>query len=157
VLLTNSFPAAKLPLLFNTTETLPIPDTPAEMAIGKYLRGAWAAFAKNPRRGLLTYEDGWPEYVPNRQTLVRLGFENKTGASVATGDAYDIGCARILANITGNDAAAESITATVATSTASEGAAASATGTNSASALSARPGCDSWTRLLTVLLVLRLI
>lgn len=62
------------------------------MAIGKYLRGAWAAFAKDPEMGLVSYADGWPMYDPSSDTLVRLAYNNQTGANLARGDLYDDVC-----------------------------------------------------------------
>ena len=40
------------------------PNTPAETAISAYLRGAWAAFAKNPAAGLSGGSYQWPRYNP---------------------------------------------------------------------------------------------
>lgn len=65
------------------------PVTNAEIAIGKYLRGAWGAFAKNPRRGLDEYEEGWPQWEPGKETLIRLGYENRAGTNVALPALYD--------------------------------------------------------------------
>ena len=59
------------------------------------MRGAWAAFAKDPVRGLIGYEDGWPLYAPNASTLIRLGFNNRTGANLGLGAEYDSGCALV--------------------------------------------------------------
>ncbi|KAH7410617.1 Alpha/Beta hydrolase protein [Cadophora sp. MPI-SDFR-AT-0126] len=86
--------ASELAVLFNNTPTggnVPN-DTEAEIAIGKYMRGAWAAFAKNPSDGLSSYEEGWPQYVPGEETLVRLGYQNMTGANLALGTMYDGNC-----------------------------------------------------------------
>lgn len=46
--------AAELQLLFNTFVNTPA-ATPEEVSIGNYMRGAWAAFAKNPTTGLTNY------------------------------------------------------------------------------------------------------
>lgn len=80
----------QLPVLFNTTPTNSIPDTPAEGAIGAYLRGAWAAFARDPVNGLVAY--GWPRYSTDASTLVRLAYNNQTGPNLAIGNQYDNGC-----------------------------------------------------------------
>lgn len=86
--------ASELPVLFGN---VPVGagianNTAAEVQIGSYLRGAWATFAKNPTDGLTTYQDGWPLYVPNEKTLVRLAYQNMTGANLATGSMYDQSC-----------------------------------------------------------------
>jgi cholinesterase len=86
--------ASELAVLFDTTpKSAGVPaDTPEEIAIGKYLRGAWAAFAKDPANGLKTYGGGWPTYVPGQDTLIRLAYENKTGTNVALSSTYDDVC-----------------------------------------------------------------
>lgn len=88
--------ASELPVLFNYTPPaeLNIPaSTGEEVEFGRYMRGAWAAFAKDPVGGLGSYgEGGWPAYVPGRETLVRLGFGNLTGTNLAVGTMYDGMC-----------------------------------------------------------------
>lgn len=67
-------------------------QTPEQISTGKYVRGAWAAFAKDPKEGLKSYEDGWPLYNPTEDTLVRLAYNNQTGANLARPYQYDKGC-----------------------------------------------------------------
>jgi hypothetical protein len=67
-------------------------DTVEEVEIGKYMRGAWAAFANDPVGGLKSYGGGWPEYVPGEETLIRLAFVNKTGINVGVNSEYDAAC-----------------------------------------------------------------
>ncbi|KIM99541.1 hypothetical protein OIDMADRAFT_91883, partial [Oidiodendron maius Zn] len=77
--------ASELPVLFNNVPFgagVP-PSTDAEVQIGDYIRGAWAAFAKDPVNGLTSYQDGWPMYDPSGETLIRLGFNNQTGTNLA--------------------------------------------------------------------------
>jgi cholinesterase len=86
--------ASELPVLF---DTLPVGSgipatTNEEAAIGKYLRGAWAAFAKDPKEGLKGYGGGWPLYEPGKETLVRLGYQNKTGTNLGDINLYDGQC-----------------------------------------------------------------
>lgn len=83
---------SEVAVLFGTVDQSAIPNTRQEDAIGRYMRGAWAAFAKDPARGLLRYRGGWPRYVPDRKTLARIGYENRTGANLAVGNLYDAGC-----------------------------------------------------------------
>lgn len=78
--------------LFNTVDESEICSTNQERALAKYIRGAWAAFAKDPEQGLLKYGDGWPMYQPREKTLIRLGLNNTVGAHTAMGTMYDRNC-----------------------------------------------------------------
>ncbi|KAG4435350.1 hypothetical protein IFR05_009173 [Cadophora sp. M221] len=111
--------ASELPVLFNNPPSgggIPN-DTEAEIAIGSYIRGAWATFAKNPADGLSSYEGGWPQYVPGENTLVRLAYQNMTGANLALGTMYDGGCKTNFAG--GNGTAGNSTGSGTLTSSAS--------------------------------------
>ena len=88
--------------------------TDAQEQIAKYVRGMWAAFAKNPTQGLVKYAQqmetnqrevyesretnfrlhsyGLPNYHPLRSTLLRLAYNNQTGPNAAYPAKYDIGC-----------------------------------------------------------------
>ena len=82
----------QLPLLFNTTlaSSGVVPDTPAQVEIGRYFRGAWATFTKDPVNGLTIY--GWPQYSPNTSSLIRIGYNNQTAPNLAIGNLYDVDC-----------------------------------------------------------------
>ncbi|TGO70188.1 hypothetical protein BOTNAR_0003g00820 [Botryotinia narcissicola] len=80
---------AEIPLLFDTNLVNP-PETTEQIAIGKYMRGAWAAFAKNPENGLTNY--GWPKYDAAEDTLIRLAYNNQTGTNAANPSLYDANC-----------------------------------------------------------------
>lgn len=82
------------PIIFDTAVSGPgiPPATDAEVAIGTYLRGAWAAFAKDPVGGLAKYQGGWPAYNPEGETLVRLAYANLTGTNLALPGDYDSDC-----------------------------------------------------------------
>lgn len=80
------------PMIFNTAPNS-IPATAEQIAFGKYFRGAWAAFAKNPTSGLTAY--GWPQYDPSQDTLVRLAYDNKTGPNLINPRRYDADCSLI--------------------------------------------------------------
>ncbi|KAF7957718.1 hypothetical protein EAE96_003288 [Botrytis aclada] len=84
---------AEVPLLFDTNLANP-PDTTEQIAIGKYMRGAWAAFAKNPENGLTNY--GWPKYDAAEDTLIRLAYNNQTGTNAANPSLYDANCPKKL-------------------------------------------------------------
>ena len=89
--------AAEVPIIFDTA---PGAATPAEVSIANYMRGAWAAFAKDPQKGLTKY--GWPEYDTKKDTLIRLGYENITGTNVINPYRYDADC--VLVNVSSTDA-----------------------------------------------------
>ena len=79
-------------------------DTSAEASISTYLSGAWAAFAKNPDKGLSDPPYGWPTYDPTGNTLIRLAYNNETTASYILPVTYDIACSvleSVLAKIPG--------------------------------------------------------
>ncbi|KAH9204652.1 carboxylesterase, partial [Leptodontidium sp. 2 PMI_412] len=57
-------------------------ETSEQIASGRYVRGAWAAFARDPKEGLTRYEGGWPMYDPGRDTLVRLAYNNMAGMNL---------------------------------------------------------------------------
>ena len=54
------------------------------------MRGGWAAFAKDPEKGLLNY--GWPLYNTSQDTLVRLAYDNVTGPNLINPYRYDADC-----------------------------------------------------------------
>lgn len=88
--------ASELPLIFDTVPASPSPTT-EEISIANYMRGAWAAFAKNPAKGLSTYGDGWPTYNASAETLIRLAYDNVTGTNLALPSLYDALC--VYANV----------------------------------------------------------
>ena len=65
-------------------------STREEIAFGKYMRGAWAAFVSDPERGLREY--GWPNYDPDTESLVRLAYMNATELDTASPTPYDSVC-----------------------------------------------------------------
>jgi cholinesterase len=81
--------AAELPILFDTVPATP-PPTQAEISIANYMRGAWAAFAKDPQHGLSNY--GWPTYNTSHDTLIRLAYNNITGPNLINPYKYDADC-----------------------------------------------------------------
>ena len=86
----GAYHEAEVPLVFDTVDQSYGKSKPREKALGSYLRGAWATFAKDPAKGLRKY--GWPEYQPDKKTLIRLGYRNHIGPNAATVAAYDEGC-----------------------------------------------------------------
>lgn len=125
----GAYHAAELAVLFNT-QSAGIAATPEEIAIGSYMRGAWAAFAKDPTNGLNTY--GWPAYEVGKQTLVRLGYNNETGTNEVDPVMYDAECTYV--NIS------STATPTLPAGGSSSSASATASGTGAASATSTKTG-----------------
>lgn len=78
--------------LFDTVDESAFCSTDQERALAKYIRGAWAAFAKDPRKGLIRYQDGWPMYDSRRKMLIRLGLNNTVGAHASSAGPYDLSC-----------------------------------------------------------------
>ncbi|PBP27860.1 carboxylesterase [Diplocarpon rosae] len=89
---------AEVPMLFNTAPNS-IPATAAQVSIGNYMRGAWAAFAKDPSNGLTNY--GWPRYDTSQDSLVRLAYDNVTGPNLINPYRYDADC--VLVNVSSID------------------------------------------------------
>ncbi|KAK3291614.1 Alpha/Beta hydrolase protein [Chaetomium fimeti] len=94
---------SEVAVLFGTVDEGLVGNTKGQGEVGRYMRGAWAAFARDPAKGLGRYGrefdgvgggmgEGWPRYVAGEETLVRLGWEGRAGASVVRGDLYDDGC-----------------------------------------------------------------
>jgi cholinesterase len=93
--------AAEVPIIFDTVPAQPGP-TADEIQIANYMRGAWAAFAKDPVHGLTTY--GWPSYSPSAETLIRLAYDNQTGTNAALPSLYDANCPLINVSSTNTSA-----------------------------------------------------
>lgn len=92
----GAYHGAELNPLFGTSESLGGRDTPAEAAMGKYMRAAWAAFAKDPTSGLAGEEFGWPVLPAggddDEAQLVVLGLGNATEAVFQPSSVYDSAC-----------------------------------------------------------------
>ncbi|KAJ5696852.1 hypothetical protein N7536_007264 [Penicillium majusculum] len=84
----GAYHTADLYPLFNTVNQTLLASTPAEVAVGNYLRDVWSSFAKNPQHGLDAF---WPQYNGSEKTLARTGFNNET-ISFAPGNMYDHVC-----------------------------------------------------------------
>lgn len=163
----GTYHSAEIPMVFNTAPKTN--TTEAQTAFGKYMRGAWTTFAKDPKKGLTTYEDGWPTWDPTKDTLIRLAFEEKTGANLAKGYQYDGWCA--FANVSNTDSSAygafpqdvnPSVPPTpLATGTATDAGAGSPSGTGDAPAATtsapssaSKLGLGIWTVMAAVMVVI---
>jgi cholinesterase len=139
----GAYHASEIALIFNTSappvEVSGIPPaTEAETMIADYMRGAWAAFAKDPVNGLKTYQGGWPEYNPTEETLIQLAFNNQTGTNPAFPVLYDAACsASFPVNTTGTETTNSTAISTGPASTATSTGAGTGTGTSSGGAATA--------------------
>ncbi|KAF2828752.1 alpha/beta-hydrolase [Ophiobolus disseminans] len=79
----HAYHSSDIPMVFGTSDLLG-PNTQIEADTSKYIQSAWAAFARDPEKGLK-----WPMYDPNGETLVKLGFGNNTGPVLGRGDEFD--------------------------------------------------------------------
>ncbi|KAI0012259.1 carboxylesterase [Xylariaceae sp. FL0662B] len=77
-------------VLFGNAELTGPADTPAEKEVEKFFRGAHAAFAKDPVRGLVTAY-GWPGYRADEESLMVIA-EGNTTSRVVLGKKYDTWC-----------------------------------------------------------------
>lgn len=129
--------AAELVILFDTAPTDPA-WTADEVSISNYMRGAWAAFAKDSAAGLSTYGGGWPMYDYSTESLIRLAFDNATGTNLAMPALYDGDC--ILVNVSNTNQSEYGSSGialpTVTAATASSNAPATATGVGAAATVS---------------------
>jgi cholinesterase len=96
----GAYHTAEIPLLFDTAPTS-VPASEEYIAVGNYMRGAWAAFAKDPVKGLTNY--GWPSYNISSDSLIRLAFDNTTGTNAVNPSLYDANCR--FANVSSTDPA----------------------------------------------------
>ncbi|KAK1989209.1 carboxylesterase [Colletotrichum cereale] len=88
---------SELPVLFDTSPQSPVVSTPQQIEVGRYFRGAWAAFAKNPNSGLLQFNGNqtWPNYQPDGSNVNRIAFQDQTATNLAPGSAFDGSCAMV--------------------------------------------------------------
>ena len=85
----STYHGAEILMVFGT---LPNDATEREMQVGRYIRGASAAFAKDPEKGLSCYGGGWPVYESGKETLVRLAFNDTVGPNLGDPEVYDSVC-----------------------------------------------------------------
>lgn len=86
----GAYHSSDIPVIFGTSDLLGA-DTQEEKEVSKYYQGAWAAFARDPERGLVEAGKGyeWPVYEAEGKTLIELGVEGKGEKAVfADGDKF---------------------------------------------------------------------
>ncbi|KAF1991210.1 alpha/beta-hydrolase [Aulographum hederae CBS 113979] len=86
----------ELPLVFGSTEfATGVANTPAEASLQTYLKGAWAAFAKDPAGALGRAPYRWPRYNRLTRTLVQFGCNNATQPRYGLPISFDLSCSLI--------------------------------------------------------------
>lgn len=96
----RAYHASEIPIVFGTYNASTIPATTPEIALSRFMQGAWVAFARDPKQGLLNL--GWPMYNPNTTSLAQIGNPaNQTGVVLTKGALVDSACGRldVLANV----------------------------------------------------------
>ena len=87
----RAYHGSDLTMVFGTAKDVSgIPNTAAENEVSRYMMKAWAAFARDPEKGLKEME--WPEYRVDEQTLARLAYEGQTTPSFVEPAVYDVQC-----------------------------------------------------------------
>ncbi|KAB5542838.1 cholinesterase precursor [Coniochaeta sp. 2T2.1] len=67
-----------------------LPTAAAQRELTKTMQDAWFAFANNPAEGLSNL--GWPQFDPNKKTLVELGLNNNPKPQLAYPSTYTAPC-----------------------------------------------------------------
>ncbi|CAK7236417.1 hypothetical protein SCUCBS95973_009601 [Sporothrix curviconia] len=92
----HAYHGGEVPMVFGTTDTY-APNTPEQDQISAYMQKAWVTFARDPVNGLL--ELGWPHYIEDEDTLVRIGYGNALDIDLVKGDTYDELCSYVMTHI----------------------------------------------------------
>jgi cholinesterase len=82
----GAYHGAEIAMIFGT-----LPDGATERE-GRYIRGARAAFAKDPEEGLACYGGCWAVYETGKETLVRLAFNDTVGPNLGDPEVSDSVC-----------------------------------------------------------------
>ncbi|OAP54757.1 hypothetical protein AYL99_11205 [Fonsecaea erecta] len=91
-----AYHTSEVSMVFGTSADLTgEPNTPLQDVVSRYMRHAWATFARDPMNGLRE-QLGWPLYNNSGSTLVRLGYGNETKASFVNPAEYDAPCSALL-------------------------------------------------------------
>jgi carboxylesterase type B len=74
-----------------------VAPTASEVALSKYMQGAWVAFARDPSNGLTRRSFNWPRFDKTGE-MVELGnVGNPTGGTFTNADVFDAVCNSLLA------------------------------------------------------------
>jgi hypothetical protein len=88
----GAYHSSDVPIVFGTTELKPgaSKNTPEQDKYIKNVMTAWATFAKDPEKGLVKL--GWPIADATPDSLVRLGYNNKSEISFGPNLGTDTAC-----------------------------------------------------------------
>ena len=92
----HAYHGGEVPMVLGTADTYE-PNTHEQDHISAYMQRAWVAFAKDPANGLL--ELGWPHYVEDEDTLVRIGHDNALEIDLVKGSTYDGLCPYVMTHL----------------------------------------------------------
>ncbi|KAL1983798.1 hypothetical protein VTN96DRAFT_9884 [Rasamsonia emersonii] len=67
-----------------------LPESQPQLQLQQLMQAAWASFVSDPAQGLTKI--GWPVFDPNKNTLIRLGYENQPQAAFVNPQIYDNVC-----------------------------------------------------------------
>ncbi|KAF7340541.1 Carboxylic ester hydrolase [Mycena sanguinolenta] len=100
----GAYHGSDLEMVFGTGEAVSgVPNSAAEEKVSLLMRAAWAAFAKNAREGLDGI--GWPRYDVQKETLVRIAFDDEEEVSFVNPSVYDAPCAALGGSVAGSQGA----------------------------------------------------
>lgn len=88
----GAFHGSELSLVYGTPkfQESRIQSSSAENEVEELLMSSWAGFARDPYNYLSTI--GWPKYVSDKSTLIRIAYNNSQVISLTVPDQYDIEC-----------------------------------------------------------------
>jgi len=93
----GSYHGSDLTALFGTVEDVTGETSSTEQGrFSRYMQGAWAAFGRDPVRGLELY--GWPAYGLNTSSLVLLASDNQAEPEFVASGLYDESCPPVIEN-----------------------------------------------------------
>ncbi|KAL2014749.1 hypothetical protein VTN00DRAFT_2274 [Thermoascus crustaceus] len=96
----GAYHSSEVPIVLGTYNMSPLavddPSTPEEVAVSKYIQGAWVTFAKDPWNGLSGGEGkyNWPRFDPDpdKKTLINLALNNSDTAVSTSAAEWDGHC-----------------------------------------------------------------
>jgi carboxylesterase type B len=87
----GAYHSAEIPIVFGTYNLSTTSDsTVEEIQTSNYIQGAWAAFSRDPSRGLEEY--GWKRWEQHGLALNELAVDNKSGLILNQVSAFNTGC-----------------------------------------------------------------